>query len=158
MLGIVTCGLTASIAAAQNTSTPVRSPEGAGSNMRTVTVTGCLERGAQANTFMLTKVADPLTDSVAASAGSAVPTVTYQLSGGQNLASHLGHRVEVTGKTTQKPKTPVKVADAESKREVTAGKKTATTEVKEKAAISVRSLAVDSLRMISADCSGTPAK
>ena len=138
---------------AQNTSTPVRAPK-TENDTRIVTVTGCLERGPQAGSFLLTRVPDPLADSVAAAAGSAVPTITYQLSGGQNLAPHLGHRVEVTGKTPLKPQTPVKVADVETKHEVPAGDKTATTEVKEKAAMSVRPLAVDSVRMISTDCSG----
>src|SRR5437868_4243067 len=127
VVGALACGLAASIAAAQNTSTPVRAAKGE-SDMKTITVTGGLERGAQANTFVLTKVPDPLTDSVAASAGSAVPTVTYQLSGGQNLAAHLGHRMEVTGKTPLRPRTPLKVSEAESKREQSSGSKTVVTE------------------------------
>jgi len=118
-----------------------------------ITVTGCLERGPQANTFMLTRVPDPLVDSVTAAGGGAIPTVTYQLSGGQNLGAHLGHKIEVTGKGPLKPQAAVKVTDAESKTEQSNGKTTARTEVKEKAAIAVRPLAVDSVRMISTDCS-----
>ena len=121
------------------------------SDPRTLTVTGCLERGAAPGTFLLTKVADPLVDSVAASGGGAIPTVTYQLSGGQNLAAHLGHKVEVTGRGPLKPQTPKKVADTETKYEP-GGSKAPKVEVKEKAAVAVRPLTVESFKMISTDC------
>jgi len=153
LLAVAVVWFSGSVTMAQNTSTPLRAPK-TENDMRIVTVTGCLERGPQAGSFLLSRVPDPLTDSVAAAAGSAVPTITYQLSGGQNLAPHLGHRVEITGKTPLKPQAPVKVADAETKHQAPVGNKTATTEVKEKAAISVRPLAVDSVRMISTDCAG----
>ena len=152
---VLYCLLTISLAGAstlaQNTSsrpsTDKRDPS-------LITVTGCLQKGAQPNTFILTKVPDPLASSVAASSGGAVPTVTYQLSGGQNLAAHLGHKVEVTGKGPLKPAKAVEVTSAETKREEPAGKKTATTEVKERAAVAVRPLAVESVRMVSTDCAG----
>lgn len=136
---------------AQNTSTPVRSPEGK-ENTRTVTVTGCLERGAQPNTFVLSKAPDPLADSVAVASGAAAPTITYQLSGGQNLGTHLGHKVEVTGTTPLRPQTPRPITDTEKKTEQSSGKTTAVTEVKERAAIAVRPLTVQQVRMVAADC------
>jgi len=121
---------------------------------RLLTVTGCLQRGADANTFLLTRVADPLVDSVAAAGGGAVPTVTYQLSGGQNLAPHVGHKIEVTGRGPLKTETPVKVADTETKYPAgsAGGGKVGTAEVKEKAAVAYRPLAVDSFKMVSTDC------
>jgi hypothetical protein len=123
---------------------------------RLLTVTGCLQRGADANTFLLTKVPDPLVDAVAASGGGAVVTVTYQLSGGQNLAPHVGHKIEVTGRGPLKDQTPVKIADTETKYAPagTAGKDTPKAEVKEKAAVAVRPLAVESFKMVSTDCAG----
>ena len=117
---------------------------------RLLTVTGCLAQGPSAGTFLLTKVPDPLVDAVAAAGGGAVPTVTYQLSGGQNLAAHLGHKIEVTGRGPLKDQTPVKVVDTEKKTATADGAGTA--EVKEKAAIAVRPLAVESFKMLSADC------
>ena len=142
---IATCAL------AQNTTLP-KASERYKRNPAILTVTGCLERGNDANTFMLTKVPNPLTDSVAASAGAAAPTITYQLTGGENLGAHVGHTIQVTGRSAMKPQTPVKVADADQKHQQKTGDKTAQTEVKEKAAISVRPLAVQSFKMVSADC------
>ena len=52
----------------------------------TVTVSGCLQKGNESNTFMLTNV----------SGGG-----SYELIGAPasvNLAPHVGHRVEITGK------------------------------------------------------------
>jgi len=118
---------------------------------RILTVTGCLQKGPQAGTFMLTKVPDPLVDSVAASGGGAIPTVTYQLSGGQNLAAHVGHKLEVTGRGPLKPETPTKVTDTETKYPASGGSG-ARAEVKEKAAVALRPLAVDSVKMVSTDC------
>ena len=138
-------------AIAQNTAP---TSEKAKPDPRSITVTGCLERGPQANTFLLTRVPDPLVDSVTAAGGGAIPTVTYQLSGGQNLGAHVDHKIEVTGKGPLKPQAPVKVADSETKREQPAGSKTAQTEVKEQAAVAVRSLAVESIKIISTDCGG----
>src|SRR6266550_4063653 len=82
---------------------------------RLLTVTGCLAQGSSAGTFLLTKVPDPLVDAVAAAGGGAIPTVTYQLSGGQNLGPHLGHKIEVTGRGPLKDQTPVKVMNTEKK-------------------------------------------
>jgi hypothetical protein len=135
---------------AQTTTTPTTQSK---ANPRSLTVTGCLAKGADANTFLLTKVPDPLVDSVAASGGGAVPTVTYQLSGGQNLAAHVGHKVEITGRGPLKPQTPTKVTDTETKY-AAAGKNGPSAEVKEKAAIAVRPLMVESFKMVSVDCAG----
>jgi len=139
---------------AQNTTLP-----SANENKRDpklLTVTGCLTEGTPAGTFLLTKVPDPLVASVAASGGGAIPTVTYQLSGGQNLRAHVGHKIEVTGRGPLNDQTPVKVVDTETKRPAadanTADKKTPVTEIKEKAAVVVRPLAIESFKMVSTDC------
>ena len=65
-----------------------------------VTVVGCLQTGAQPNQFVLAATADPLAKGVAVATSGAVPNVTYVLSGGTNLGAHVGHRVEITGRTS----------------------------------------------------------
>src|SRR5688500_10124680 len=63
-------------------------------------VVGCLQPGAQPNQFVLMATADPLAKGVAVATSGAIPNITYQLSGGNNLAAHVGHRVELTGRST----------------------------------------------------------
>src|SRR6186997_1600301 len=65
-----------------------------------ITVTGCLQTGAQPNQFMLVTMADPLSKGVTVAVSGAVANVTYQLSGGSNLGAHVGHQVELTGRTS----------------------------------------------------------
>ena len=60
-----------------------------------ITVVGCLQTGAQPNQFVLAATADALAKGVAVRTSGAVPNVTYVLSGGTNLAVHVGHRVEM---------------------------------------------------------------
>jgi hypothetical protein len=140
-----------SVGFAQN-STPAAS-QAAKRDPKLLTVTGCLVQGSPAGTFLLTKVPDPLVASVTAAGGGAIPTVTYQLSGGQNLGAHVGHKVEITGHGPLNEQTPVKVVDSETKYKAP-GDKAPVAEVKEKAAVAVRPLTVETLKMISADCTG----
>jgi hypothetical protein len=65
-----------------------------------VTVVGCLKNGAQTNQFVLVATADPMAKGVAVATSGAVPNVNYVLSGGSNLTAHVGHRVEISGRTT----------------------------------------------------------
>jgi hypothetical protein len=118
---------------------------------KTITVVGCLQTGAQPNQFVLAATADPLAKGVAVATSGAVPNITYQLSGGSNLQAHVGHRVEITGKTTGKAQTAV-ATDANVKRDNIPGKPDPKVETKEKAAIELRDLAIDSLKMVSTDC------
>ena len=149
LIALVVLSFGASPVFAQNT-TP-SSPQAQGKrDPKLLTVTGCLVQGNPANTFLLTKVPDPLVASVTAAGGGAIPTVTYQLSGGQNLAAHVGHKVEVTGRGPLNEQTPVKIVDSEKEYKSPGAK----AEVKEKAAVVVRPLAVETLKMVSADCSG----
>jgi hypothetical protein len=149
---VVAIGLGVLPASAQNSTTTSNRAKG---DPRLITVTGCLERGTSADAFLLTKVPDPLVDSVAAAGGGAIPTVTYQLSGGQNLAAHLGHKIQVTGRGPLKAQTPVKVTDTEKTYPAGASggsNAQGKAEVKEKAAVALRPLAVQSFKMVSADC------
>jgi hypothetical protein len=153
-LTVLACGAWPGFA--QNTpntpNTPASQQAQAKRDPRLLTITGCLMQGSSAGTFLLTKVPDPLVDSVAAAGGGAIPTVTYELSGGQNLSAHLGHKIEVTGRGPLKAETPVKVVDTETKRTTDNGNTTASTEVKEKVAVALRPLSVESFKMVSADC------
>ena len=122
------------------------------SDMKTVTVTGCLQQGAQANQFVLaTTAADPITKGVSVRMSGAVPNVTYQLSGGSNLGAHVGHRVEVTGKTSGKAQKAATAGETVTSKDVPKGPDTKV-EVKEKAAIEIRDLQIDSMKMVSTDC------
>lgn len=62
-----------------------------------MTVSGCLQKGTEANTYVLTNVTG---------GGS------YELIGAPasvNLAPHVGHRIEVTGKNIAKPNKAAKI-------------------------------------------------
>jgi len=83
-----------------------KKPSDAGSReTKTITVTGCLTQGPQPNGLLLTKVPDPLVDPVVVRAGGVIPTVTCQLSGGDDLLRvHVSHKLEITGKTPANPR------------------------------------------------------
>ena len=116
-----------------------------------ITVTGCLQNGAQANQFVLMATADPLAKGVAVATSGAVPNVTYQLSGGTNLAAHVGHRVEIAGRTSGKAQKAT-VGDSSTQRERIPGKPDPKVETTEKVAVEVRDLQIDTLKMVSTSC------
>ena len=116
-----------------------------------VTVVGCLQAGASANQFVLAATADPLAKGVAVATTGGIPNVTYVLSGGSNLSAHVGHRVEITGRTSGKAQKAV-TADTKVKQESLPDKPDPKVEVKEKATIVMRDLQVESLKMVSTNC------
>ena len=118
---------------------------------KTVTVVGCLQSGAQPNQFVLAATADPLAKGVAVATSGTVPNITYQLSGGSNLEAHVGHRVEITGKSTGKAQ-KAESTDANVKRDNVPGKPDPKVETKEKAAIELRDLQIESMKMVSTSC------
>jgi hypothetical protein len=118
---------------------------------KTVTVVGCLQSGAQPNQFVLAATPDPLAKGVAVATAGAVPNVTYQLSGGSNLQAHVGHRVEITGKTSGKAQKATST-DANVKRDNIPGKPDPKVETKEKAAIELHDLEIESMKMVSTSC------
>jgi hypothetical protein len=143
-------------ALALSISTAVRAQDAASAgkndDRKTVTVVGCLQSGAQPNQFMLAATADPLSKGVAVATSGTVPNITYQLSGGSNLQAHVGHRVEITGKTSGKGQAAV-ATDANVKRDNLPNKPDPKVETKEKAAIELRDLQIESMKMVSTDCS-----
>ena len=122
-----------------------------GDDRKPATVVGCLQTGAQPNQFVLSATADPLAKGVAVATSGAVPNVTYVLSGGSNLAAHVGHRVEITGRTTGNAQKAVST-DTNVKRESIPNKPDPKIETKEKATIEMRDLQVESLKMVSTSC------
>ena len=114
-------------------------------------VVGCLQTGAQPNQFVLRATADSLAKGVAVATSGAVPNITYQLSGGDNLAAHVGHRVELTGRTTGRAQKAT-ATDSDVTRERIPGKPDPKVETTEKVPIEVRDLQVESLKMVSTSC------
>ena len=117
-----------------------------------ITVIGCLQSGAQPGQFVLASTPDPLAKGVAVATSGTVPNVTYELSGGSNLGAHVGHRVEIAGKTTGKARTAV-ATDSSAKRERIPDKPDPKVETSEKTAIELRDLDIESLKMVSPSCS-----
>ena len=117
-----------------------------------ITVVGCLQTGAQANQFVLAATADPLAKGVAVATAGAVPNVTYVLSGGSNLAAHVGHRVEISGRTTGKAQKAESTDSSATKRVEIEGKPDPKVETKEKATIEMRDLQIESMKMVSTSC------
>jgi hypothetical protein len=96
---------------------------------------------------VLAATADQLAKGVAVATSGAVPNITYQLSGGSNLGPHVGHRVEITGKTTGKAQKAV-ATDQDVKRERIPDQPDPKVETKEKTAIELRDLEIESLKMV----------
>ena len=150
---LTSCIVSISAAAgAQDTS----KPSGAKDDDRKVTtVSGCLRTGAQPNQFMLVTMADPLAKGVSVAVSGTIPNVTYQLSGGSNLGAHVGHQVEITGRTSGRPMKAGVTAEGVAQERVP-GKPDPKVETTEKAAIELRDLSIESLKMVSTSCA--PAK
>jgi len=121
-------------------------------DLKPATVVGCLQTGAQPNQFILSTTADPISKGVAVATSGAVPNVTYVLSGGSNLAAHVGHRVEITGKTSGSAQKAVSSDSSATKRVEIEGKPDPKVETKEKATIEMRDLHIESLKMVSTSC------
>ena len=118
---------------------------------KAITVTGCLQKGAQPSQFVLAATTDPLAKGVAVATSGSVPNVTYQLSGGSNLAAHVGHRVEITGTSSGKAQKAT-ATDSNVTRAEVPNQPDPKVEVKEKAAIELRDLQIESMKMVSTSC------
>ena len=130
------CGLAAAQDVDRKSKTKVKVEDG-----KTLTVTGCVERAAEGG-YLLTNVTGK--DGVLGS---------YVLARGDDdaiddLAKHVGHRVEITGVAADKGKGKLKV---ETKTEGTAGKTESKSEVKGDLK-GLPFLGVKSLRMIASVC------
>jgi hypothetical protein len=108
-----------------------------------VTVTGCVKPNASGTGYMLTNVAD-----------KSGALHDYMLApDGQDLAKHVGHRVQLTGKVTDRGDGKIEV-ETKTKTKVEHGEDRKTenkTEMKGDMH-GVRYLSVESLKMIAASC------
>jgi hypothetical protein len=142
-----------------------------------VTVTGCLAKGADGR-FVLNnaKMDDQMSSSTAAgtTAGTTAGTpasktnmpaaTTWMLGGGSDLDKHLGHKIQVTGKTSWDGSTPpgataggtsttgTPTTAGTTGSATTSGEQRTTSESDSKAANQPR-LDVQSIKMIAASCS-----
>ena len=135
-------------ASAQQANTAARKDD----DRKAITVVGCLQSGAQANQFVLATTADALAKGVTVATTGAVPNVTYVLSGGSNLGAHVGHRVEITGRTSGKAQRAVSTDASSTKRVEVPDKPDPKVETKEKATIEMRDLQIESMKMVSTSC------
>ena len=120
-------------------------------NKKPITVVGCLQSGAQANQFTLATTSDPIAKGVAVATSGTVPNVTYVLSGGSNLGAHVGHRVEITGRTSGEARKAV-TSESSAQRVEIPNKPDPKVETTEKATIEMRDLQIESLKMLSTSC------
>jgi hypothetical protein len=139
---------------------PAQPPSSAAASAGEMTLTGCLQKGAEGN-FTLTNVqadaksgsgggaaptgtAGATTPGAASSAAPAGATSTWSLKGGSDLANHVGHRIAVTGKA----------AAASAASGSTPGATTAppATTTAGSSSSSMRTLEVASVKMIAATC------
>ena len=150
-LSIIPAALMLSISTATFAQDAAPKPSTKDDDRKPITVVGCLQTGAQPNQFVLSATADPLAKGVAVATSGTVPNITYQLSGGSNLAAHVGHRVEITGRTTGQAQKAV-ATDTNVTRERIPGQPDPKVETKEKAAIELRDLQIESLKMVATSC------
>ena len=76
----------------------------------------------------------------------------YVLSGGTNLGAHVGHRVEIIGRTSGDAQKAVSTDSSSTKRVEVPNKPDPKVETKEKATIEMRDLHVETLNMVSTSC------
>ncbi len=123
---------------------------------QTVMVTGCVERGAQPGSYVLTAQQDALSAETSKRVGGGIPTPTYQLGGNKNLLEGMvGHRVQVKGVTQAHPEKTVEAGKetttTEPKAEGTSGK-TPTVKTDTSAKVELRHLDVQTLTAVEGAC------
>ena len=118
----------------------------------TVTIAGCLSAGDDGR-FALTAAPDAAVSTAARAMDDERDTHTYVLAGGDNLQSHLGKRVEVTGTLTGK--TQDMEQESSKKTEAapaTSGGDTPTVKTTEDIDVQVRQLNVRTVRDVAPTC------
>ena len=118
----------------------------------TVTIAGCLSAGDDGR-FALTAAPDAAVSTAARAMDDERDTHTYVLVGGDNLQSHLGKRVEVTGTLTGK--TQDMEQESSKKTEAapaTSGGDTPTVKTTEDIDVQVRQLNVRTVRDVAPTC------
>ena len=148
MLAVLTLSVSTT-ASAQQSATPASKAD---DDKKPITVVGCMQSGAQPNQFILATTADPIAKGVAVATSGTVPNVTYVLSGGSNLGAHVGHRVEITGRTSGEARKAAVTGGSSTQRVEIPNKPDPKVETREKATIEMRDLQIESLKMVSTSC------
>lgn len=121
----------------------------------TVTISGCLSSSADGR-FALTAAPGAAVATVARAAADEAKTYTYILIGGENLQSHLGKRVEVTGTLTGKSQELDHDAKTKTEQPRTSAGDTPTVSTKEEVEIGVRQMTVSQVREVAPTCTVNP--
>jgi hypothetical protein len=121
----------------------------------TVTISGCLSSSADGR-FALTAAPDAAVATIARAAADEAETHTYILIGGDNLQSHLGKRVEVTGTLTGKTQELDHDAKTRTEQPKTSSGETPTVKTNEEVEISVRQMTVSQVREVAPTCTVNP--
>jgi hypothetical protein len=152
---VLSVGLSAQVPGGSNASGGSQKDTGkpAKKGDKPVKVVGCVS-GGEKNGLLLTAQPGDLTAGVATQTRGAVPSVTYQLIGGDRnqLMQLMGKRAEIEGTTTGKPAASEKMkSEEEHQAKGTAGK-APKVETTEKMHMEVRKLNVTSARPMQGEC------
>lgn len=121
-----------------------------------VTIAGCLTSAADGR-FALTAAPDAAVTTAARAMDNERDTHSYVLTGGDNLQSHLGKRVEVTGTLTGKTQDFEREAARKTEAPpAAAGGDTPTVKTKEDIDMTVRQLNVQTVRELAPTCVVNP--
>ena len=145
-------GFAATLAAQTPTSTSPQQRDRATSDKHEITITGCLSKGADGNYMLTNATEEKSTTTTAGTTGTTAAeaskpgskAMTWKLEGGSDLDRHVGHKIEVTGKTEWKDSMRPGTSAAEPP--TTTGT-TGTTSANEP------KLDVSSVKMVSSSCS-----
>jgi hypothetical protein len=172
-LGIAAAVACAVTLGAQTSTTPAQRTSSTTDKAKDVTVTGCLARDTAGSGFILNNAkidngaSSTTTTSGTTTAGTtgattagtnanaampSGPAMNWTLSGGTDLDKHVGHKIQVTGKSTFDPSMNHTSA-ASPDPTTTAGATAGTTGTREGGRGMQPRLDVDSIKMISTSCS-----
>jgi len=145
-------GFAATLVAQTTGSTPTQQRDRMTNDKHDVTITGCLSKGADGNYMLTNATEDKSTTTTTGTTGttaaeaskSASKAMTWKLEGGSDLDRHVGHKIQVTGKTEWKDSMRPGTSSAEPP---TSTGTTGTTSANEP------KLDVSSVKMVSSSCS-----
>src|SRR5262245_31134783 len=147
-------GFAATVAAQSATSTPTQQRDRTTTDKHEVTITGCLAKGADGDYVLNNATEDKSTTTTTTGTTTTGTTgtttesktgakaMTWKLEGGSDLDRHVGHKIQVTGKS-----------DFKDSSTTTAGTSGATTGTTGTAAANQPKLDVTSVKMVSSSCS-----
>jgi hypothetical protein len=150
---------------AQTTSTTTQQRDRMTGDKHEITITGCLAKGADGNYTLTNAYVDKSTTTTTGTTGTTAAeprygkTMTWKLEGGSDLDRHVGHKIQVTGRTDWKDSMDRKPAPEPTDPPTTTGTSGTTTSTIESQRHSTTTDAnqpkmdVGSVKMISSTCS-----